>query len=69
MMVVSISNQKGGSGKSTTAVNLSAYMGLAGKRVLLIDLVHRNIKFEINRLEEKRLSRQILLFKICVMVH
>jgi len=38
MKVVSISNQKGGSGKSTTAVNLSAYMALAGKRVLLIDL-------------------------------
>lgn len=38
MMVVSISNQKGGSGKSTTAVNLSAYMALAGKRILLIDL-------------------------------
>ena len=38
MKVVSISNQKGGSGKSTTAVNLSAYLSLAGKRVLLIDL-------------------------------
>lgn len=38
MKVVSISNQKGGSGKSTTAVNLSAYMALAGKRILLIDL-------------------------------
>ena len=38
MKVVSISNQKGGSGKSTTAVNLSAYMALTGKRVLLIDL-------------------------------
>ncbi len=38
MKVVSVSNQKGGSGKSTTAVNLSAYLALAGKRVLLIDL-------------------------------
>src|SRR5271157_6547861 len=38
MKVVSISNQKGGADKSTTAVNLSAYMALAGKRILLIDL-------------------------------
>jgi chromosome partitioning protein len=38
MRVVSISNQKGGSGKSTTAVNLSAYMALAGKRILIVDL-------------------------------
>lgn len=35
---IAVCNQKGGVGKSTTAVNVGAYLALSGKRTLLVDL-------------------------------
>ena len=38
MRTIAVVNQKGGCGKTTTAINLAAFLALKGRRTLVVDM-------------------------------
>lgn len=64
--IVAVANQKGGVGKTTTAINLSASLAVADKRVLLVDLDpqgNATAGLGINRQELSASTYEVLIQK------
>lgn len=62
--ILTLVNQKGGVGKTTTAINVSAYLGQFGKRVLLVDLdpqANATSSLGINKYDVKNGTYEILI--------
>ena len=62
--IITICNQKGGTGKTTSAINLATFLAMAGKKVMLIDLdpqANSTSGIGINKHDIKKSTYHVLL--------
>lgn len=63
--VIAIVNQKGGTGKTTTTVNLGCALAKKGKKVLLVDLdAQGNLSYSLGILEIEKSIGQVILGEV-----
>jgi len=65
--IIAICNQKGGTGKTTSAINIATYLAVSGKKVMLIDLdpqANATSGIGINKHEIKKSTYHVLLEEI-----
>jgi chromosome partitioning protein len=66
MRAIAVVNQKGGCGKTITSINLSAFLALAGRRVLLVDLDpqgHSTLGLSVGEVAPTRTMYDVFRFK------
>ena len=67
--IIAVCNQKGGTGKTTSSINIATYLALAGRKVLLVDLdpqANATSGIGINKHDIKKSTYHILLEELAI---